>query len=578
MAEIYKYDIFIAYHGTGTTTGTVKVALDLYSYLKKKLWHPYMYQAMETDLHFTDTSTITPYCGTFVFVVNQNVPLNEEGKLRSKYLNKEISSFLAAERPDNSLTALIVKGFDVNRFLSICPQFKAVPSQIGDVTPMERMFEAIDALMERQLGYRRKPAELPVIQKTDEVGLYRSILFDKALSFSSRADQEEEIFHCEPEIAENYILLLKAMMHDSKMAVREVTTKDPAVNYLLHVGEISKEFCRHFFYLAYLDPECKEYLPYLLQVAKFQGRSVFINFFARSNLDLRIYPRYLSGGEEELPYDEKMTGHNEKKMRLTSFEDDVTPPFDYGLTYSSVYYSDYVKFCRLDYPFTDAAGRKVTMRSLYVNRHSGLNLFSPQATLELPNECGCGVFIITSDNYLILQKRNNDSKLMFYPDLYGYSASGSIDMDADDHHDGSFIPRNGIEREAGEELGTDLGSARLSLVGFGFDNDVMFYQFSFLALSSERREDYEDEIRCAKDGLGREIAGICFIDLTALYERGSHLDASLLEILRDPKRWDHAANYCLKRLLRNQSVREWVGSPERDGDRRVINFQLPDLK
>jgi SAM-dependent methyltransferase len=110
--------------------------------------------------------------------------------------------------------------------------------------------------------------------------------------------------------------------------------------------------------------------------------------------------------------------------------------------------------------------------------------FSP-----LTNICGVGVFLLTSDNKIIVSQQSKD--ISVYPSMYTYSASGTMDwnngrfpIDGNPIDDNSWThflhPFAQVTRECKEELDHDIDREHLRLIGFGIDAAKLYFQFSFI--------------------------------------------------------------------------------------------------
>ncbi|NIM11989.1 MAG: methyltransferase domain-containing protein [Candidatus Aminicenantes bacterium] len=103
--------------------------------------------------------------------------------------------------------------------------------------------------------------------------------------------------------------------------------------------------------------------------------------------------------------------------------------------------------------------------------------------LKTTNIGGCGIFLITKDNYILLSKRRIVAE---YPDVLSYSASGSISWyypGTDENSEIDYLieanPFTTICRETFEELGVSIDEEEIKLFAVGIDLVAFFIQFSF---------------------------------------------------------------------------------------------------
>lgn len=103
--------------------------------------------------------------------------------------------------------------------------------------------------------------------------------------------------------------------------------------------------------------------------------------------------------------------------------------------------------------------------------------------------CGCGAWVVTSDNKLAYSKRSQAVRER--PGSYGYSSAGGCDRFVCDdnfnsllNNDGKYIDNNPfitIQSETSEELGVTPNdyAEPLKLISFGIDKTRALIQFSF---------------------------------------------------------------------------------------------------
>lgn len=126
-----------------------------------------------------------------------------------------------------------------------------------------------------------------------------------------------------------------------------------------------------------------------------------------------------------------------------------------------------------------------------------------------PFMSGCGVWIVSFDNYLILSMRS--AGVYELPNKLGYSAAGSCDFNDNEileaRRRGLSIPvsNNGKEanpfftasRELFEETGIQILPENLNLISFGLDFERYLQQFSFYAKSEHTASEILDIVKGA---------------------------------------------------------------------------------
>lgn len=177
-----------------------------------------------------------------------------------------------------------------------------------------------------------------------------------------------------------------------------------------------------------------------------------------------------------------------------------------------------MKMTLLDTPFKDETG-VTTLRQKYANPMEEQEQFA--VVDRLACHSGCGVFIITSDGYLVLQNRFGAEKnrVSFFPGKISYTVSGSYLMNGSSVFD---YTNEKIERELGVLI------QDLYLWEFGYEYDYLHYQFSFFSFCEETKEEF---MRCTRPHNG-QAKSFSFYDL-----RDAKQLASILQI----ERWESPA-------------------------------------
>jgi 2-polyprenyl-3-methyl-5-hydroxy-6-metoxy-1,4-benzoquinol methylase len=90
----------------------------------------------------------------------------------------------------------------------------------------------------------------------------------------------------------------------------------------------------------------------------------------------------------------------------------------------------------------------------------------------LTNICGVGVFVVTSDNYIVATTHSQKSHV--YPARQTFAASGTMKWGA------APDPFGEVLRKADKELNHLVDIRELHLIGFGADARKLYFQFSFV--------------------------------------------------------------------------------------------------
>lgn len=127
-----------------------------------------------------------------------------------------------------------------------------------------------------------------------------------------------------------------------------------------------------------------------------------------------------------------------------------------------------------------------TVRNKYFNYKQSL------ITRNLPNVCGVGIFIITSDNKILISESSRN--VAVNPECYIYTASGSMNWEGEKTN-----PFHDVIRECEEETGYSPNIENLKLYSFGIDYDSGYYQFSFYEKSDKTAEEIMRNVSMARD-------------------------------------------------------------------------------
>lgn len=175
------------------------------------------------------------------------------------------------------------------------------------------------------------------------------------------------------------------------------------------------------------------------------------------------------------------------KCRFLAHQSSFAPSGIVGRLKINLEKTNYLDYLRsgelLDLPIPTQPSQ--TFRDKYAPPVRSLREF---ADWGLTNICGVGIFLITSDNYLIVSKHSKG--VAVFPDVMTYSASGTMDWNRIDTpftgHPSTnpawlrFLnPFTQIARETKEELNHKIDPEHVRLFGLGIDTKKLYFQFSF---------------------------------------------------------------------------------------------------
>lgn len=146
------------------------------------------------------------------------------------------------------------------------------------------------------------------------------------------------------------------------------------------------------------------------------------------------------------------------------------------IIFQETLYGDYLKSGEhLDDPYFDGS---------YDSIRSYIGSIEPKSLLKLSkltNICGVGIFIVTSDNYIILSKHSSYSHV--YPERYTFSSSGLLKWGAYPH------PITEIARKTYLEIQHQINIHNVKLVHFGADARKLYFQFCFIEETELKADD-----------------------------------------------------------------------------------------
>lgn len=160
-----------------------------------------------------------------------------------------------------------------------------------------------------------------------------------------------------------------------------------------------------------------------------------------------------------------------RRCRLAHFE--VSNSDSLSFTFQETSYYDYLRSGEyLDSPYPSRP--EMTNRDAFgriVQEYKG-HIWPFE---HLTNICGVGVYVISSDNHVVLSKHSRQSHI--YPGRYTFSSSGTMQWDR------PLSPFHQIGEVCLRELGHRMDIEKSSLIGFGADARKLYFQFSFVEQS-----------------------------------------------------------------------------------------------
>lgn len=263
----------------------------------------------------------------------------------------------------------------------------------------------------------------------------------------------------------------------------------------------------------------------------------------------------------------------EEKVRIDNYSVKImggNQPHKLIFNFSKAAYKDFLIVKTVMDQLLEAGG---TVRSKYFNYMQSL------ITNELPNVCGVGIFIITSDDKILISRSSKN--VAVNPDRYIYTASGSMNWAGKDTN-----PFFDIIRECEEEIGYAPSLENLKLYSFGIDYDSGYYQFSFYERTDRTAQELMENVSMARD-FHIELQTIIAVDFD--YK-------SVWKLIKE-NRWDETAKANLitlivkkfgkqtvekhidpnrkKKNFRRQVIQEWERRAQREGRLAVLSNRYP---
>jgi len=268
----------------------------------------------------------------------------------------------------------------------------------------------------------------------------------------------------------------------------------------------------------------------------------------------------------------------EPKVRLVNYSIKINPGRNISdeptFNFSKIFYRDYLLTNHVldeKMPYSE-----ITFREKYFQKQ----MVSDMENSNLSNICGVGVFILTSDNKVILVKTSPN--VAVNPNTIAYSASGTMDW-----NDTKINPFDEIIRECREEINHSINIEDLFLFSFGIDVTKAYYQFSFFERSPKTAEMIIDNATMARD-YAAEVSEIFALDFdykiiikslseqkwdappaaTILTLCAKYYGKSTIENYLNPKKI--YSNY------KSEMEREWNERASREGKLAVLSNRFPN--
>jgi len=302
------------------------------------------------------------------------------------------------------------------------------------------------------------------------------------------------------------------------------------------------------------------------------------------------------------PVNQGADSESYSKCRFIGYHPHLRPPgFTPKLTFvfAKTNYLDYLKSGELldtQCPDDPAITFRDEFAPVVVGGHSTSRHFF--GDLPLTNSCGVGIFIITSDNMIIVSRES--ALVTVFPSVLSYTASGTMDWNRklepftgfpwDNDEWQEFVnPFSQAARECWEEVGHIVNTENVRLFGLGIDAKKLYFQFSF----------YERTSRSSSDIIDAAIHAVDFhVEKTQLLA----VPFNLGEIVRLTKssEWEPSAEVAILTLCvrefglhrveqaidpsfvrsrwKRQMIAEWKARSERPRDLAVGSIRYPETK
>lgn len=236
-----------------------------------------------------------------------------------------------------------------------------------------------------------------------------------------------------------------------------------------------------------------------------------------------------------------------RKVHIKSFyKENISPGkdefFNYKMVLCPIEYFDHLIV--RDYFNGKNVGTFINDREKFIIK-SGFSAKGFEQSAAFFFLAGCGVWVISKDNYLIVSSRNRQGQILEKPGNVGYSAAGSCEYSSRFEEDANVEeleadPFKSAARELNEECNIETSLNDLTLVSFGIDYDRFLEQFSFYYISDESAEDIIENSVAAKSNNEQDIFAIPFTyeNITKLIDGFEMEPGAIVSLIR---LWD-----CLK--------------------------------
>jgi 8-oxo-dGTP pyrophosphatase MutT (NUDIX family) len=233
-------------------------------------------------------------------------------------------------------------------------------------------------------------------------------------------------------------------------------------------------------------------------------------------------------------------------------------PFSYRKVHIDSFYKDYIsagdeslfrykiKLSAIEY-FDHLLVRNYLNKTIST-RHEELGrfLYDPDLTTEGFEDteafvflAGCGVWVISDDNYLLVSRRGNKKSVLEKPGDIGYSAAGSCEYtnrlsnesNIKEYEANPFVT---AARELGEECNIIVDPEDLTLISFGIDYDRYLQQFSFFYQSDKSAEYLLEKSKTAVSSNEQVLFAVPFTqeNITHLLDRLEIEPGAMVSLIR----------------------------------------------
>ena len=293
----------------------------------------------------------------------------------------------------------------------------------------------------------------PVLPKNMDDGIAKEKLL--ALKKTITSKHNSSFFTTKDDLAKKVLEALHSTLQTQKFSVN--TSPVDSSSMSTHARTSWKDYNGLF----HLDRYFAAYIPIInvpkpdFQIMKFSSGDIDIHV---DTVPYKLPKEFLSNNS--------YGKHDGKRCRLSSYNLSREKP---KLFISETSYWDYEKSGEhLDEPYKNDPSQ--TNRDKFGTL---LNAASADFTLfNLTNICGCGLFILTKDDKLLITKQSENASV--YPGRLTYTASGTMPFGIYPH------PFTEILVKTRQEINHQINIHNLRMIGFGADARKLYFQFSFV--------------------------------------------------------------------------------------------------